>query len=217
MKTFGEILKQIMKERHENTLTLSKKLGVSHTFISLLKSGKRKPGVDTLIALSSVLKTPIEIFLATIQEGEEKVELKVPFISEIPRKLPVLFEQDLNEWEKITDVDYPKMVAKKFEYGISKDKDAFYIQAKDAEFGHDIQEGDLLLIEPLKKYKDGDLVLLLCDLESTIGRIYFVRNVLAFAPLETKEHYPINIPISELTTGKKAVYRVSKKITVKEY
>ena len=63
MNKFKERLRELMKENGDNTVTLSKKLGISSQAISLWFSTDREPRVSVLCNISTLYKIDINFLL----------------------------------------------------------------------------------------------------------------------------------------------------------
>lgn len=55
-EAFGQVLKELRKEKGLSQEELAHESGLDRTFISLLERGKRQPSLGTIINIASVLK-----------------------------------------------------------------------------------------------------------------------------------------------------------------
>ena len=63
MNTFGERLKELLKEHNMSQKVLSKRLNLQPSTINKWCVNKNQPSLDTLIEISKVLNEPIDILL----------------------------------------------------------------------------------------------------------------------------------------------------------
>jgi transcriptional regulator with XRE-family HTH domain len=148
--TFGEKLRKLIKARGIKAITLAQRMNVSCAYISQLITGIRKPGRETFLKLSKALEVPLETLLLIETDIADKM-----FTS---RRVPVLDEAQIMEWENFMDLDYPILVADKFEYATTDDPNAFYIASKGFLQCCEVDSCDLILIEPNKQVASGDTI-----------------------------------------------------------
>jgi len=152
--TFGERLRKLMKSRGIKAITLAQRMGVSCAYVSQLITGIRRPGRETLLKLSKSLEVPLEVLLM-MESDVSDISSKIL----ISRKIPVLDEMKIQEWSDFKDLDYPVLVAGAFEYATTDDSNAFYITPRGLFSCCGLETCDLILIEPNKEVKSGDMVL----------------------------------------------------------
>jgi SOS-response transcriptional repressor LexA len=87
-----------------------------------------------------------------LDEGEVKKGRKL--------MVPVLYSAHCSGWKDTTDIEYPRKSSNQYAIAETHDPDAF-IAVADGEsmIGSNIIPGDLLLVEPGHKIKNGDIVL----------------------------------------------------------
>jgi transcriptional regulator with XRE-family HTH domain len=73
-KTIGQYVKARREELGVNQEELAKRIGVTPTTISLYESGKRKPDLDTLKQIATVLKTSLA-FLLDIEVPKQGLDI----------------------------------------------------------------------------------------------------------------------------------------------
>jgi len=168
--TFGEKLRKLMKARGIKAITLAQRMGVSCAYVSQLVTGIRKPGRETLLKLSKSLEVPLESLLMIDTEDAERL-----FIS---RRIPVLDELQIRAWGDIKDLDYPSIVANVFEYATTDDPQAFYVAAKGILTCCGIDSCDLILVEPNKEIRSGNIVFVWSPGGVSIKKIVIKENVI---------------------------------------
>ncbi|MFZ3138123.1 MAG: helix-turn-helix transcriptional regulator [Thermodesulfovibrionales bacterium] len=168
--TFGEKLRKLMKTRGIKAITLAQRMGVSCAYISQLITGIRRPGRETLLKLSKSLEVPLDTLLMLDSDSFEKIL--------ISRKVPVLDETKIDAWVESIDLDYPSLVANRFEYATTDDPNAFYITPKGLLSCCGLETCDLLLIEPNKEVHTGDTVLVYLPEGFSIRKIVMKDNMM---------------------------------------
>ncbi len=192
---FGEKLKQLMKERGMKAVTLAQRMGISSSYISQLIVGRRKPGRETLLKLSKALEVPIETLLMT----EADISDGIP----ISRKIPVLDETQLEVWTDSMDLHHPSRGATIFENATTADPNAFYITGLSC---CGMKECDLMLIEPNKEVKSGDIVLVCCPMDAAIKKIIIKDNMVI---LTDEKQDPMVVLTEEIQKENWKFYKVS--------
>ena len=168
--TFGEKLRKLMKSRGIKAITLAQRMGVSCAYISQLITGIRRPGRETLLKLSRALEVPLETLLMLDSDTSEKIL--------ISRKIPVLDETKIDAWVGSIDLDYPALVANRFEYATTDDPNAFYVTPNGLLSCCGLETCDLLLIEPNKEVHNGDTVLVYLPEGFSIRKIVTKDNMI---------------------------------------
>lgn len=195
--TFGEKLRKLMKSRGIKAITLAQKMDVSCAYISQLITGIRKPGRETLLKLSKALEVPLETLFLIESDISDKM-----FTS---KRVPVLNETQIMEWENVADLDYPVIVANKFEYANTDDPNAFYIECKGLFQCCGVDSCDLILIEPNKKISSGDTIFISSPHGFLVKKI-IMKDEIVILMEEKKEPILLN---KEDINGKWKFYRIS--------
>ncbi len=195
--TFGEKLRKLMKSRGVKAITLAQKMNVSCAYVSQLITGIRKPGRETLLKLSKALEVPLETLFLIESDISDKM-----FTS---KRVPVLDESQIMEWDNLADLDYPVIVANKFEYATTDDPSAFYIECKGLFQCCGVDSCDLILIEPNKEISSGDTVFVSSPSGFSVKKIVMKEDILIL--MEEKKE-PI-VLTRENINGKWKFYRVS--------
>ena len=113
--------------------------------------------VDTLKKFSVGLSIPLETLM--IAEDAAAYEMK-PSQSRIPHLIPVINQAACGKWRDFSDLDYPAGHADEQIANATHDPHAFFVVASgDSMTGSDINDGDLLLVEPGRSVQDGSIVL----------------------------------------------------------
>ncbi|MBL7685300.1 MAG: hypothetical protein JNK65_04605, partial [Deltaproteobacteria bacterium] len=126
------------------------------------------------------------------------------------RPLPVLGKAACGRWEDFSDLEYPTGHADKWMVSISKDPNAFYIEAKgDSMIGGNINNGDLLLVEPNKEVFNGCKVLAKDpELGVTVKLFYKEKDKVRLQPMNPE--YP---PLFVKEKEDFRVYRITQKVS----
>jgi transcriptional regulator with XRE-family HTH domain len=66
-EAFGQILKELRKEKGLSQEELAHKSGLDRTFISLLERGKRQPSLGTITSIAGVLELPASDFVKKVE------------------------------------------------------------------------------------------------------------------------------------------------------
>ena len=185
MKGIGRRLKNFREQMGISQLELSHRSGISQASIARIESDQqRNLKADTIKKLADSLGVSVSRLI------EEPSIIKEEITSyATPKMLPVI------KWSKFKDLKSKRVSSLKdnadfFEPSLSRDQNAFFMIASAGLISSPmVNEGDLLLIEPDMQYKDGDLVLLLSDELTTLGRIYCYPTMTILLPL-SKESPP---------------------------
>lgn len=66
-EAFGQVLKELRKEKGLSQEELAHESGLDRTFISLLERGKRQPSLGTIISIANVLELTASEFIKNIE------------------------------------------------------------------------------------------------------------------------------------------------------
>lgn len=138
------------------------------------EDGYQNPSIETLRAIAKVLKVELKDILPDFGEQLAKIGIEDVPQTHAARMIPVIGKAACGKWADFTDLEYPAGHADRWEMSPSKDPNAFFIIAKGHSMvGDDIQDGDLLLVEPNSEVKNGDIVLAKDDGKGcTVKRFY---------------------------------------------
>lgn len=64
---FGQVLKELRKEKGLSQEELAHESGLDRTFISLLERGKRQPSLGTIISIANVLELTASNFVKKVE------------------------------------------------------------------------------------------------------------------------------------------------------
>lgn len=171
MKGIGKRLKYYREQMGISQLELSHRSGISQASIARIETHQqRNLKAETIRKLADSLG----ISASQLIEEPSIIKEEIPSYATPPtlKMLPVI------TWDKFKEMKYRtgaslKDKADSMEPSLSRDQDAFFIIASTGLISTAmVNEGDLILIEPNKKYNDGDLVLFLSHELTTLGRIY---------------------------------------------
>ena len=156
--------KRLVKIRRMRGLTqeeLSRRTRLSRPYISQLERGRSAPTVGTLESLARALGVSAASLL-----DEDDGEMLTPRDEHTAPVFDPGRGRDICAamFQSITDGEYPPGSGEREEATTSLDPNAFYIVARGESMTGGagrrvIHEGDLLLVEPNKEVRDGDIVL----------------------------------------------------------
>lgn len=161
MADLSEKLRSFRIEKKMSQEELAQKAKLTKDFISRIERGVHKNlTIDTVENLSKALN----IYAGDLLEnyfGEKLASVgPEPEDKNKPRFVPVLGKANCGGWDDFANLEYPVEHAQRFEPAPTKDPQAFYIIAKgNSMVADDIQDGDLLLVEPNSEVVQGDRVL----------------------------------------------------------
>lgn len=170
-KGIGKRLKQFREQMGISQLELSHRSGISQASIARIETHQqRNLKSETIRKLADSLGISVSLF---IEEPSIIKEEKPRYVTPPALKmLPVL------RWDIFKGMKYKIGVslqdkADSMEPSLTSDQDAFFIIASSGLISTTmVNEGDLLLIEPNKKYNNGNLVLFLSHEVTILGRIF---------------------------------------------
>lgn len=67
-EAFGQVLKELRKEKGLSQEELAHESGLDRTFISLLERGKRQPSLGTIISIANILELSASNFVKKVEE-----------------------------------------------------------------------------------------------------------------------------------------------------
>lgn len=164
-----EQIKQLIDQKtqeHHGLNALARKAGVDKAFVSRLKNGKLvRPGLDSLEKLSIALGKD-RFFLENLFYNRDNSESQAwNNISPAPPKntkerlIPVF---DVAAGKFLFDPkpdDYPLGQSDEYESAVSSDPNAVWLRVNgDSMTGANINDGDLVLVEPSLEVKNGDII-----------------------------------------------------------
>jgi len=202
MKTlsFAGALRNYRQEAGLKQSELAEKAGVTGPYVSLLESGKRPPPADavtrrieraldlssgTLLRLSHIARTPEDIRRVTdierlYAEGaleRSAVRRETSSAGEL-RPIPLINKVSAGYPADFTDLDYPAGVADAY-VGVPDvtDANAFAITVCGDSMTPRFREGDVLVISPARRVRDGDFCFVRVDahgeVRSTFKQVFF--------------------------------------------
>lgn len=178
MENLGKRLKYYREQIGLSQIDLSEKSGISQASIARIESGRQK---NLKRETMNKLADGLGISLTELMEPVTMVREKEAVYTSA-KAIPVLAIQDIDAAKELS-VSVRK--ANTFEPSLSSDKNAFYLKiTSDSTFRPVIEEGDLILIEPAAKIREGDMVLFLSAEKKCLGRIYYPYDNLLIQPLD---------------------------------
>lgn len=177
MKNIGKRLKNLREKIGISQLELSHRSGISQASIARIETGQQKN-----LKAETIRKLADSLGVTASKLIEEPVIIREEMPAyPTPKMLPVITLDKLKGLKKAFDLEGK---TGSFEPSLSSDQDAFYlIAAADLLSSPIISEGDLLLIEPNSRVKDGDLVLFLSQEEAVIGKLFCYPTITILQPL----------------------------------
>lgn len=128
----------------------------------------------------AIIQDDDEMNLSTI-EGKNEFFLKIPIVGRVAAGSPILAMENI-EGSVIIDPSF-----------ISKAEDAFALRVRgDSMINAGIFEGDIVIVSPNQKGKNGDIVVAMLDDEVTVKRLELKNNSIKLLP-ENDEYQPIQI------------------------
>jgi SOS-response transcriptional repressor LexA len=190
MVTIGKRIRDMRKARGWTQDELEQRSGISRNFISLVENNRKGISVASIERIAEALGISISQLLRDDDH----------------RPIPVINIAACGGWKDFTDLDYPVGVADRYELSSSRDPNAFYVIASgDSMVGGDIREGDLLLVEPNREVRNGDIVLARDpELGVTIKKFYQRNGRITLVALNDK--YP---PLSPEADERFRVFRIT--------
>ncbi len=183
-------------------IDLGEKSGISQASIARIESGKQKNlKRETMKKLADALGISLTQLMEPVTTVREE---EAAYGSS--RAVPVL---------NIKDIDIMKSLGASaakggtFEPSLSSDKTAFYLKVtEDLIVRPLIEEGDLVLIEPAAKIREGDMVLYLTAEKKCLGKIYYPYDNLLIQPFD-QNLPPIMLRKKEMGRRSIRILRVS--------
>ena len=204
MKGIGRRLKYYREQMGISQLELSHRSGISQASIARIETNQQKNlKTETIRKLANSVGVSASLL---IEEPSIVKEEPTPYAT--PKMLPAI------TWGKFKDLKSKsdsllKEKAESTEPSLSDDQNAFFLIASAGLLSPPmVNEGDLLLIEPNKRYKDGDIVLFLSHELTTVGRIYSYPGMTILLPL-SKESPPHVLKKEDIRRPGTQILRVS--------
>ena len=178
MENLGKRLKYYREQIGLSQIDLSEKSGISQASIARIESGKQKNlKRETMKRLADGLGISLTQLMEPLMVVSEE---EAAYGS--ARAVPVMDikDMDLMKWPGAS-----ARKAETFEASLSSDRNAFYLKVTaDITVRPVIEEGDMILIEPAAKIREGDMVLFLSAEKKCLGRIFYPYDNLLIQPLD---------------------------------
>jgi transcriptional regulator with XRE-family HTH domain len=160
----GRRIRELRKQRKLSQDEISKKAGIARPYLSRVENNHSQPTVEVLEALADAMDVDVREFFASVGEtwGHDETrgsEKTVPiFDPGVGRDVCAAIFQNVSDGER------PAGEGEAHEPAFTRDPNAFYVVARGASMTggggrRSIEEGDLLLVEPNRTVRDGDIVL----------------------------------------------------------
>ena len=179
----AEKLKKALHEAEMSQVDLGKELGISQAQVNYWVQGHRKPNLENLQKIASILDKPLEYFLSTKKETTKEYINRVKVATDI-QLVPVrgissaTNEKFVLEEEDGTFIGYTKTGEKQFAIKVEGN---CMVDPKDPQ--NSIFNGDYVVIDPQVVPYDGDIVLARISEEySTIKRMYIKGDYVYLVP-----------------------------------
>lgn len=183
-----EILNQLMLECDLDDAKLSRQTGVPASTISRLRlSSSANPTAASLRPLAKFFEISISQLL-----GDEPLPNHLngpaPSFSNTTRMLPVIDWTWIGEWlpgDGVSETKKTEMPSQWISTEREMSEKSFAVQIPTERFGLFLRKGSVILVDPLKAHRDGDLVLVKTPQENIIslrqilmeGQAYYLRSV----------------------------------------
>ena len=162
----AENIDRLMAEAGLSDRDVASKYGCEENLIYRLRTGSKPAGKESIVKLAGILqRQDIDFYIPRELEGKTRVVQR-------GRYIPV-FNAITGPPKDYTDKGYPVGISDRQELAETRDPNAFYVEAEgDSMIGDDIREGDLLLVEPNKEAREGDIVFCRNDNGVTVKRFF---------------------------------------------
>jgi len=203
----GEMVKNAMKEKGMTQQELASKIGRDQTLISRFISGVPIAD-DTARAMAEVLDLDDEELLRLLQR--DKYELQVEKLKTQFKPVVGNHEKDIHEAANVSIVDgnprislllsYDQPIEKAEEYiiptGVHLDiYKAFALKVNTKNLTDDkIEDGDIIIIDPSAKRKDGDRILITVNEKPELRRFYRRGNTVVLQSHDNSQPPLISMP-----------------------
>lgn len=178
MGIIGERLKLLREKLGLSQMELSHKSGISQPSIARIEAGRQQNlKTETIERLAAALEIPLSHLLEEALTVSEDVSHY-----EAARMIPVIaLQKFIASGCRLRIGDKPE----RFEPSLSRDSSALFVTSCSS-LGSDIEDGDLLLIEPSSRINEGDTVLSILKGRHCIGRIYYQPSMWIIQPLKSE-------------------------------
>ena len=203
----GEMVKNAMKEKGMTQQELASKIGRDQTLISRFISGVPIAD-DTARAMAEVLDLDDEELLRLLQR--DKYERQVEKLKTQFKPVVGNHEKDIHEAANVSIVDgnprislllsYDQPIEKAEEYiiptGVHLDSyKAFALKVNTKNLTDDkIEDGDIIIIDPSAKRKDGDRILITVNEKPELRRFYRRGNTVVLQSHDNSQPPLISMP-----------------------
>jgi len=201
MRTIGKQIKFFRENLGLSQLDLSQKSNVSQASIARIEADKQK----------NLKKETIEKFASALGISFSQLMEESSVIREDSaaytalRMIPVIKPERNEDFQQIVSL------IKKSDFhepSFSKDKNAFFVLINEVLAGDIINIGDMILVEPDVKIREGELALYLSSKQTIIGKVYFHNNIYIIHPLR-HESPPISFNRKDMKKNRIHIFRIS--------
>jgi len=236
--SFAQMLRASREKAGLKQSELAEKVGVTGPYVSLLESGKRPPPADNvtlrieralalppkaLLRLAQIARTPEDIRRVTdldrlYAEGRlgETRKGEVPATNAAGlQRIPLINKVSAGYPSDFTDLDYPTGVAD--EYVVIPeltDQNAFAITVCGDSMSPRFNEGDILIVSPVRRVQSGDVCFVRLDshgeVTSTLKQVFF-DDEQSVRLVSLNERYPPRVYRREELSG---IYRAVRRLEV---
>ena len=165
-KRFGTLLKDVRRAREVSQEKLALDCGLDRTYISMLERGLKSPTLNTIFSIAEALDIPAEFLIAHTNlyqrapEAPMGASLRMPLLgTALSCGMPVGTNQEIEK-----EIDLQELITK-------NPSKTFFAKAQGDSMQPTIMEGDVLVIDAVKKPKHGSIVLVQIDNEFTVKRL----------------------------------------------
>lgn len=188
-RNFGNALREIRNAAQISQEKLALECGLDRTYISMLERGLKIPTLKTIEQLSGTLNIAPEVLVNLTfrpnQSSQGPTSVKLPFLgNSLSCGLPVGSDSEV---DKLVTIE--SMIP-------TNQATTFYAKAAGESMSPTIQDGDILVIDSLKKPKNGSIVLAQIMNEFSIKR--FFKNGQSFKLIPDNPTFKPIVPTKDI-------------------
>lgn len=180
----GEYLAYLRLTRGLSQRGLAIKMGVSHSSVSKVESGERKPKLEMLEKFALALNADLEVLIAILQGNEkadsynlEKEKIKVDMATRIPivgtvrAGIPILAIENI---EGYLTLDISRL---------GSDKDYYGLRIKGDSMDKRFNNGAVIVVEKTEAVENGQIAVVgINGNEATVKKVMFAEGNIALIP-----------------------------------
>lgn len=184
MNTLKGLIEKALKDDRMTQRDLAAAIDVSPGTIGNILANIQPKNLGVLRKFAGYFKVDVAELL---ERGTTKETRAVYKVAPLPRGFvmaPVISRASCGKWRDFTDLSFPGGHADYSMPAATSDEQAFYVIATgDSMTGEDIRDGDLLLVEPSKEVRDGQIVLAHTDEGCTVKKFFRHKEHIELRPM----------------------------------